>query len=207
MPTHRVSIQVSRHPKAVGVISDVLIIAKACGGAHGDRLVSERTSPQNSKRAVAARPGRSVVGRAAVRWVPAILHPLGGVPRSVVQTESVRPERTHRRGPAVLAPPALRASSMSSPDVVAPPVRSRRPSSRRIFPLRLGRQPIGLSGRLRQPRGELFGVIPADVRHRAFSPPPTLIRRTELATARGDASVPFGECHIAAAYGEVLADA
>src|SRR5271165_993620 len=206
-PTRRVSIQVTRNPKAIGVISDVLVIAKACGGAHGDCLVPERTSPQNSKRAIAARPGRAVIWRAAVRWVPAILHPLGGVPRSVVQSEGVRPERTDRRGPAAFARPALCALSMSGPDVFAPPVWSRRPSSRGIFPFRLGGQPIGLSSHLCQPRGELFGVIPADVCHRAIRPPPTLIRRTELATARGDASVPFGECHVAAAYGEVLANA
>src|SRR5208283_3310450 len=173
-PTRRVSIQVTRNPKAIGVISDVLVIAKACGGAHGDCLVPERASPQNSKRAIATRPGRPVAWRAAVRWVPAILHPLGGVPRSVVQSEGIRPKRTDRSGPASFARPALRALGMSRPDVVAPPIRSRRPSSRRIFPLRLRGQPIGLSSRLTQPRGELFGVIPADVRHRTIPPPPTL---------------------------------
>src|SRR3974390_2867938 len=68
IPARRVSIQVARHPEPVGVVQYVRIIAKGCGGAHGDRLIPERPPPQNSKRAIAAGPGRSVVGRAAVGW-------------------------------------------------------------------------------------------------------------------------------------------
>src|SRR5208282_723346 len=105
-------------------------------------------SPENAERAVAARPGRSVVGRAAVRWVPTVLHPLGHIPRGVVQSEGVRQERAYGRGPVALAPATICALGMSRPDVLSPPVRSRRPSSRGIFPLRLGGQPIGLPSRL-----------------------------------------------------------
>src|SRR5271165_7282303 len=51
--TGRASIHVSRHPKPVRVIPNILIIAEPPGGANRNRLVREGASPQHAKRAVA----------------------------------------------------------------------------------------------------------------------------------------------------------
>src|ERR1700677_2091826 len=138
------SIQVSRYQEAVCVVPNILIVTKTRRRAHGDRLISERASAKNAKRTVAVRPRRPIVRRAVIGRVPAVLDPLRRIARGVVQAEGVWPKRAGGNSLTVLAPTAFRALSVSRTYVPSPPIGRRRSSSRRVFPLRLRGQSIGL---------------------------------------------------------------
>src|ERR1700760_3982362 len=95
----------------------------------------------------------------AIRFVPAILDPFGGVSSSIGEPECVRLERTcrkrasYRRGPAVFAIRVTRAC------FATPRERGRRPCAGRIFPLCLAGETILLARLLREPFEKCLGVV------------------------------------------------
>src|SRR5262249_23901284 len=91
-------------------------------------------------------------------------------------------------------------------DVAAPPIGRIDAAARGIFPLRLGRQPIGLAGLLRQPGHECLGVEPADIDDRPVAASPFAVVGPVLAAAFLDALVPFVERDLRAADGERLVE-
>src|ERR1700687_5347441 len=95
---------------------------------------------------------RRIARRPVIVLGPAILDPLQGIPKHVVKTKRVRLEAADRR--CALVPRAAAAGAVRQvlTDLVAPPPRRRRAGARRVFPLRLRRQPVALPCRPRQPR-------------------------------------------------------
>src|SRR5262249_14077720 len=135
-------------------------------------------------------PRGSVLWRATIIVVPAILHPLGDIALRVVKSESVRPEGSDRPGLPQRRREAVLAIRIVVADLTAPPERRRRSGARGVFPLGLRRQPIAFAGLLRQPGHEGLRVVPADVDHRALPASPTAIIGAILAAARADARIP-----------------
>src|SRR4051794_40010859 len=77
--------------KAVSVIAHVLIVLEARRRPHRIRLASERAAAQHTLPAIARSPGRPIAWRAAVGFIPAVLHPLGRIAGRVIKAESVWP--------------------------------------------------------------------------------------------------------------------
>src|SRR5262249_60859414 len=148
---------------SVRVVANVDVIAKARGGAQIARVAVEGAAAQDALPALAAGPGRAVGGRAAIVVVPAILHPLGRVAGSVEQPERVCRKAAGRN--RLLAGPAAAVTAIGQTDAEgsAPPERGLGSAAGGIFPFGFARQPILLSGLLRQPLEEGERIAPAEV--------------------------------------------
>src|SRR6202011_2354374 len=89
----------------------------------------------------------------------AIGHPLRDAAVDSQQPEGVRLERVYRkRSRFVLLAAAVTAVGKADTHLVAPPVARNRAGARRVFPFRLGRQPVTMADLLRQPGGVLLTV-------------------------------------------------
>ena len=200
------SLQVSSHPKAIGVVSDIEVVSEARRGSDGIGLVRERTAAQNAKRAISRVPGGAVLRGAAVRGVPAVLNPLGRVARSIEKAKRVGPERSCGHGLLGRIPAALDALGLPDPDVPSPPIGRYRPCARRVFPFSFSEQTVGLSALLRKPGYELLRIFPTDINYGPLAAAPPVIAGRIFANIRGDAEVPFGESHFSAADREGSSD-
>src|SRR5262249_18408278 len=142
---------------------------------------------------------RRAVGRGApIIVVPAILHPLRGIPGGVEKAERVGLEGADRKSLRGLAGGAFAAVGLALADLAPPPVWGRSPSASGILPLRLRRQAIDLVGLLGQPGGKLLGVKPAEIDGRTLAASPVPIVAPMLAPALVHALVPFVESDLVA---------
>src|ERR1700730_7940290 len=82
-----------------------------------------------------------------------------------------------------------------APDLVAPGIGPFAAGARRVFPLGLGEQTIGLAGLPREPLRVLLRIIPADVDDRTGAASPVLIEWL-CAAPKSAAGVPFIEGHL-----------
>ena len=199
-------LQVTRDPKSVGRISHVGIIPEAGRRTQIFSRAVERASPQHPKPTLSREPRRTILGRAAIIIVPAILHPLRRVACGVVKTIGVRLIRTDRRRLLRSAGIALPAVRLAGAHVAAPPIGGVRPTSGGIFPFGFARQPISLSRFLRKPSHEGLRIEPADIDDRTVASSPFPILGAMLAAPIGDAHVPLIECYFVSANGKRLRD-
>ena len=116
-----------------------------------------------------------------------------------METERIGGERADGSR-QLIVPLAAAAVAISIPftDLVAPRIGRQRSSTRRIFPFRLGEQPISLAGHTGEPGHVGLGVVPARVNDRPPAPSPASITDPALvrAAADRDAGVPIGESHL-----------
>ena len=84
--------------EAKSVVPGLGSAAEADRCAYGRRKVVPRPAAENAPFAIAALPRRSIIGRADVRLLPAILRPLPYVPQYVVDAERVGRKGTPRHG-------------------------------------------------------------------------------------------------------------
>ena len=83
-------------------------------------------------------PGRTVSRSTLIILMPAVLRPFPGVTGRIVQTESIRLERTHRRSLSTIPwTAAIAADRIVFADGIAPPVAGLRACPRGVFPFGL----------------------------------------------------------------------
>ena len=135
--------KVSRKTKTLIACCCVGPVAETLSRAPVRRATRPRTSSNHATIAVATiciGPSRAVCRRLLIRFVPAVRRPFPDIARRVVQTPRVRFKTTN--GDGFLAVPLAAATvamylSTPFPYIASPPERSRRASSRRIFPFGL----------------------------------------------------------------------
>src|SRR5262249_7803880 len=135
---------------------------EAACGAEAPRIVAPGAAAKNPATTISGCHRRAVRRRAIVVVIPAVLHPLPHVAVHVVEAPPVLREtvHSHRLLPVFALGPAA-VVRLPGRDRRAPPERRRRAGTRRILPLRLRQQAIGLAHLARQPGQVLLrDVVP-----------------------------------------------
>jgi hypothetical protein len=187
--------QITRHSKSVGVISDIDVVPEPSGGAQRARLIGEGSAAQDPKRAIAVLPYRAVMRSAAIRRIPAILDPFGGVARRVIKAKGVWSERTYGSSLECQNAATIFTLGVTRSDLLAPPIGRGCARSRSVLPLRFGRKTISLPGLLGEPGHKLLRIVPAYVDDWSAAAPPALVGRAERARPGRKALIPFREGH------------
>ena len=132
------------------------------------RAKAPRTTAKHSKTAArgAARDGDRCVSAPLVIVLPAVLDPLPDITQHVIEPIRIGRKTAHRRR-AFIVPlgPATVTQRVSASDLVTPPILRCRPATRCVFPLRLGQEPVTVSGLKRQPFDIGLRVFPSDLHH------------------------------------------
>src|SRR5262245_1534449 len=137
------------------------------------------------------------------------LEPIAYIPVHVEEPKGVWLERTHGRGhlsiPLTAAGSAVR---LVLTDAVAPGISRPRTRPRRILPLGLAQQPVGLARLAVKPGQVLHGdIVPGYVDHGASAAAaPSVLRRFVLAAARGHTRIPLRKRHREFPHCERLGD-
>src|SRR5262245_20915284 len=122
-----------------------------------------------------------------------------------METEGIGLERSNRRRlPVVPLSYTAVTVTVVLAGLLAPEKGRRAAGTRRIFPLRLGEQAIGLAGHPGEPDHIFLGVVPAHEDDRSRAAAPTDVAGSApLRTAAGrNARVPIGECHGELGHGD-----
>src|SRR5262249_15284514 len=148
------------------------------------------------QRHVATEPYRSIGRCVQIVGVPAILDPLPHVPMQVVKPESVGRERANLSRLPSATQTANGKLRLALADRIAEGEACDGAGPRRVLPLGLAEQPVGLPGLARKPGDVLLRVVPGHADHRPPPAPPALIAWTVLAAAVRNTAVPLGERHL-----------
>ena len=191
-----------------GTKADVLVstrrgIPEAIGGTKSSRIVEPRTAAKTAPGTITGNPSRAIRGGLTIGVVRAILQPLPDVTVNVVESEIIGVEASNRNGPRAIftfRAPTVRIVAVEvrlrCGDLIARVKLCRSPGSRRVLPLRLGRQSVDLTGPAAEPAYILLRIVPAHVDHGLPSMAPTFVFRPMRAASIGYTGVPLGERHL-----------
>src|SRR6185312_13427885 len=200
------SLVIPNDPKAVGIEPYILVVFESRGGAQIAGIVIEGSTAQYALAALRLDPRRSVGRGTLVIVAPAILDPLRGIPRHVVDPEGIGRKRSDIDRLLHGIAGAADTVGLVLVDGPSPGIGRRRAGSGDIFPFAFRGEAVGLAGLLREPREVALGVVPIQIRGRPPAAPEAAIVRLLLAAAFGQASVPLLERDFAPADIKRLAD-
>jgi len=198
--------QLAQDSKSIREVAHVEIIPETRRRSQVSRLTVECAAAQHPQPTLAGGPRRSVRRGATIVVVPAVLDPFGHVARAVVETERAWLERSDRCRFWAAARSAIPTVGLAGAELAPPPEGCGGAGAGGIFPLGLGRQPIGLPGFLGEPIQVRLGVGPADIDDGPIASSPTAIIGSMLAASGVDATIPFVERHLVAADGKRFGD-